>query len=118
MRRGLLVAVGLAAAFTGQAVAGPGYGDRVYADSYGNLVIHMAAGPKRILVGQGHRAAEIGGYRYEGTAVFYEESGAYEIVAEPRVVHRCSRAPVVLHGRSYMYGLPENVIPVPDRICP
>lgn len=34
-------------------------GDYVYADSFGNLVINSATGYKRIVVGQGYRAAEI-----------------------------------------------------------
>lgn len=34
-------------------------GDYVYADSFGNLVVQSASGYKRIVVGQGYRAAEL-----------------------------------------------------------
>ena len=38
------------------AEAGSRYHDRVYADSFGNLVIDNRAGYKHIVVGAGHRA--------------------------------------------------------------
>ncbi len=109
----------LAALASAPAAAGPLYEDQVYADDYGNLVIHMASGPKRILVGQGHRAADYSGYSYEGPAVVYLDEGTYEMrsEADARHVRRCNRQPVLLHGRSHMYGLPENVIPVPAGLC-
>jgi hypothetical protein len=31
----------------------------------------------------------------------------------PYVFSRCDFRAVLLHGRSYMYGLPDNVVPTP-----
>lgn len=81
------------------------YRDQVYADSFGNLVVHSAAGYKRIIVGQGHLAKELAEFTGsdEPDVVTLDESddGYY--------VSRCK--PVLLKGRSYMYGLPDGVIP-------
>lgn len=79
--------------------------DRVYADSFGNLVIHSAAGYKRIVVGEGHLAKELSAYTgaSEPTVVEYEPG---------RIVVRDCPA-VLLKGRSYMYGLPDHVVPQP-----
>jgi hypothetical protein len=81
--------------------------DRIHADAYGNLVIHSSAGFKRILVGQGHLLrdyAEAG----PGPRVVYLDDEAYRV----RNVYRCIPQPAIVHGRSYMYGLPEGVVPV------
>lgn len=91
--------------------------DRVHADSFGNLVIYSAAGYKRIIVGMGH-AAE--GYRQTGS--YYETDTAE---AAPEVVYldgerterRCYRPPYRWHGRSYMYGLPDHVVPQAPLVC-
>ena len=56
------LAVGLAA----PALAGARHHDRVYADSFGNLVIDSAAGYKRILVGEGKLAKELSDYTSAG----------------------------------------------------
>ena len=79
--------------------------DRVYADSFGNLVIHSAAGYKRIVVGEGHLAKELGAYTgSDEPAIVEYEPG--------RIVVRDCPA-VLLKGRSYMYGLPDHVVPQP-----
>jgi hypothetical protein len=84
------------------------YHDQVHADSFGNLVIYSSAGYKRIVVGKGHLAPEFAGL-YDDRAERYEE---------PAARRACNRQPVLLHGRSYMYGLPDNVVPVPAGLCP
>ena len=90
-----------------------GYSDRVHADSYGNLIIHSASGYKRIVVGQGHLAEELAAYSRAGEPkVVYLEPSAGD-----RVVRRCRAQGVLLHGRSYMYGLPDNVVPVLEHPC-
>ncbi len=80
--------------------------DHVYADSFGNLVVESAAGYKRILVGEGALANELS--RYTG-------SGQPEVVysSEPDAVSErdCYRPPVLVKGRSYMYGFSEGEIP-------
>lgn len=85
--------------------------ERAYADSYGNLVIHSRAGYKRIVVGQGHladRHAADGGPR-----VVYLDDERYHV----RNVYRCVRQPAVVHGRSYMYGLPDGAVPIIAGPC-
>lgn len=79
--------------------------DRVYADSFGNLVIHSAAGYKRIVVGEGHLAKELGAYTGS------DEPAVIEYQPGHVVVRDCPA--VLLKGRSYMYGLPDHVVPQP-----
>lgn len=92
--------------------------DRVHADSFGNLVIYSAAGYKRIIVGQG--AAADG---YNATGSYYEPESDPEIVyldeqQQPaRREVRCYRPPHIWHGRSYMYGLEDGVIPQAPLVC-
>lgn len=85
--------------------------ERAYADSYGNLVIHSPAGYKRIVVGQGHLAE-----RHASDAdprVVYLDDQRYRV----RNVYRCVRQPAVVHGRSYMYGLPRGAVPIIAGPC-
>lgn len=84
--------------------AGGLYQEQVHADSFGNLVIYSPGGYKRIVVGKGYLADEMGGYEPE--VVYLEDGYAVDRVRP------CERQGVLLHGRSYMYGLPDNVTPV------
>lgn len=95
----------LGAMTAGQAAADSRFRDRVSADSFGNLVVYSAAGYKRIVVGEGHRVMELAAY------------------TGPKVIHADRPAPsgsvrecpaVLLKGRSYMYGLPDHVVPQPS----
>lgn len=85
--------------------------ERAYADSYGNLVIHSRAGYKRIVVGQGHLAPRYAAE--DGPRVVYLDDEAYRV----RNVYRCAGRPAVVHGRSYMYGLPDGVVPLIAGPC-
>lgn len=103
------IAVGAILALSGSPVFANDwrYRDRVQADSFGNLVIYSAAGYKRIVVGQGHLAREMQGFvgdEAEPNVVYLDEGR--------RVSGRCPHA-VLLKGRSYMYGLPDGVVPEP-----
>ena len=83
-------------------------GERVYDDSFGNLVIISPSGYKRIVVGMGHLAAEL------------EQSRAPRVVyldRQDRYATTCHTPPVLWKGRSYMYGLADGEIPTPPRIC-
>jgi hypothetical protein len=92
----------------GPAIASEWAGDRVHADSFGNLVIHSPAGYKRIIVGMGHAAR---GYQLTGS--YYEpESAAFE-----RAPRRCWRPPHRWQGRSHMYGLEQGVVPQAPLVC-
>lgn len=111
-------AIGIAALGATPAEAGGLYKDRVHADSFGNLVIYSPSGYKRIIVGMGHTADA-----YNRTGSYYEP-GYYD---DPEVVYyddhhdrhvrRCHRPPYRWHGRSYMYGLPEHVVPTAPLVC-
>ncbi|MGI6856171.1 hypothetical protein [Mesorhizobium sp. 1B3] len=101
-----LALLGCGAMMSGQASADSRYRDRVSADSFGNLVVYSAAGYKRIVVGEGHRARELAAYTGGPKIVHFEDP-------EPTVVYRDCPA-VLLKGRSYMYGLPDHVVPQPS----
>jgi len=96
---GLLVA--------GQASADSRYRDQVYADSQGNLIIYSASGYKRIVIGEGHLAKELGAYTSGPDVVYLDEDNG------GRRFRDCPAA--LLKGRSYMYGLPDHVVPEPSR---
>jgi hypothetical protein len=87
---------------------GTSAGERVYDDSYGNLVIISPSGYKRIVVGMGHLAAELERDRAP-EVVYLDRHGGIGI--------RCHTPPVLWKGRSYMYGLAEGEIPTPPRVC-
>jgi hypothetical protein len=97
------------------ATAGSFYHDHAYADSYGNLVIYSPAGYKAIVVGKGYLAPKLAAASEKTAQVARGQAvpGTVYYLAD-----RCARSAVLLHGRSYMYGLPENVVPVPaDEYC-
>lgn len=111
--RFMLPAALLAAAAATPGAASDLYGDRVHADSFGNLVVYSAAGYKRIVVGKGYLAPEFA--RLHGTA---GEESYYEEAAPAPSYRPCRRPPAMFKGRSYMYGLPDHVVPVPgDGYC-
>jgi hypothetical protein len=90
------------------AADGGPYRDRIYADSFGNLVVHSRSGYKRIVVGQGHLARELADY--EGGSpddvVYLDNDDGGEIVFRD-----CWKPAVLLKGRSYMYGLEDGELP-------
>lgn len=81
--------------------------DRVYADSFGNLVVDSAAGYKRIIVGQGGLAKELSDYVAAGEA----GTGAPRRMSNAAVGNDCYRPPVFVRGRSHMYGLADGEMP-------
>ncbi len=93
-----------------------GFGhDRVYADSFGNLVIESAAGYKRIIVGEGAQAEHLSKYTSAGQAdidVVYADDGSTR-----RVAKGCYRPPALIKGRSYMYGFDQGEIPFQGGAC-
>ncbi|WFP63911.1 MULTISPECIES: hypothetical protein [unclassified Mesorhizobium] len=94
----------LAIAIATPAEAGLRHHDRVYADSFGNLVIDSAAGYKRIIVGQGRLAKQLSDYTGAGQPdVIYDSDDA----GAPG----CYQPPVFVKGRSYMYGLSDGEMP-------
>lgn len=90
------------------ATAGGFHKERVYDDSYGNLVVISPSGYKRIVVGMGYLAPE------------YQDRHGPRVVeldeARPRHLH-CTTPPYLWKGRSYMYGLADGEIPTPPRVC-
>lgn len=92
------------------AVAGD-YRDRVYADSFGNLVVISRTGYKRIVVGAGELAAELRSYQQSGDA---DARGYEEQSADRRA---CRAGPVFVKGRGYMYGLSDGEMPNLGNRC-
>ncbi len=90
-------------------------GESYHADSFGNLIINSPAGYKRIIVGKGHLLAE-----YQAERAASEPEVLYYNDQRParRSVQRCRIEPGMFKGRSYMYGLPDGVVPSPARrVC-
>jgi hypothetical protein len=79
--------------------------DRVYADSFGNLVVESAAGYKRIIVGEGKLAKKLADYTSAG-----QPRVVYDDADEPGAPG-CYQPPVLVKGRSYMYGLSDGEMP-------
>lgn len=105
----LIVAAAATVCTFATADAGGLYRQHVYADSFGNLIVYSPSGYKRIVVGKGYLADEVRANNADvGPKVVYLHDGR-------RGVRRsgCERHAVLLHGRSYMYGLPDNVVPEP-----
>jgi hypothetical protein len=109
-----LLAIGIVVgAIATTAHAGGSLSDRIYADSFGNLVIHSRTGYKRIVVGQGHLARELAEYEqpYDRDIVYLDES-------ESAAPYECWKPAVLLKGRSYMYGLEDGELPdLPGKWC-
>ncbi len=108
LRLAALALTALAVGFTGPALAWSRHHDRVYADSFGNLVIDSAAGYKRIIVGEGKLAKELSDYTSAGQpdVVYLDETSNGTATSRD-----CYRPPVFLKGRSYMYGLSDGEMP-------
>ncbi|RVB21912.1 hypothetical protein ENZ76_19155, partial [Mesorhizobium sp. M7A.F.Ca.CA.002.10.1.1] len=99
-RLAALVVAASVAGLAAPALAGARHQDRVYADSFGNLVVDSAAGYKRIIVGQGRLAKQLSDYTSAGQPKVIYENEADEIGG----YSDCYRPPVLVKGRSYMYG--------------
>lgn len=103
----------LALAMAAPAAADSFYREHAHADSFGNLVVYSSAGYKRIVVGKGYLANQI--------ASTGESKGPHVVrlrrVPGHYIYDRRGECAVLLHGRSYMYGLPDNVVPVPAKDC-
>lgn len=133
MRLGLgMVAVAAMSAAAAIATAGPAAAwerDRAYADSFGNLVIESAAGYKRILVGEGREASRLSGYLAAGQEndIAYTDDTSYVDGADTSAYvddadqvassEDCYRPPVLVKGRSYMYGFDQGEIPLQGGPC-
>ena len=108
-----LAALVLAAASLGvaaPAMAWSRHHDRVYADSFGNLVIDSAAGYKRIIVGEGKLAKKLSDFTSAGQPEA-EPEVLYEDEADHISRRGCYQPPVFVKGRSYMYGLSDGEMP-------
>lgn len=106
-----LAAMSAAVAIAAVAQASAWDHDRVYADSFGNLVVESAAGYKRIIVGEGKHAKELADFTrsHEPRVVTYDDANT--------VVTDCYRPPALVKGRSYMYGFDEGEIPFQGGDC-
>lgn len=107
---GLTVAAALFAAALTPASAGKFLKERVYDDSFGNLIILSPSGYKRIVVGMGHIAVEMEQERRAAAA--YAHDDGYHVVRR-----HCHRPPHIWKGRGYMYGLADGEIPQAPLVC-
>jgi hypothetical protein len=106
LRLPALIVAALAIGFAAPALAGTRHHDRVYADSFGNLVIDSAAGYKRIIVGEGKLAKKLSDYTSAG-----QPDVIYENESDDVTSRGCYQPPVFIKGRSYMYGLSDGEMP-------
>jgi len=102
-----LIISALAVGFSAPAIAGAGHQDRVYADSFGNLVIDSAAGYKRIIVGEGKLAKELSAFTSAGQPKVLYEHESDDVISG----NDCYRPPAFVKGRAYMYGLSDGEMP-------
>jgi hypothetical protein len=111
---GCLIAVAMAA----PAAADSFYRDHAYADSFGNLVVYSPSGYKRIVVGKGYLAGKLASAAdSDGPHVVRLHRVPGHYTYNRRIYAHRGECAVLLHGRSYMYGLPDNVVPVPAKDC-
>ncbi len=110
--RSLFLALAFTALASTPALTG-GVHDRVYADSFGNLIIHSPSGYKRIIIGEGHQAKELSEFTGGGEpdVVYLDEA---DRVADAR---ECYRPPYLIKGRSYMYGFDQGEISFQGGPC-
>jgi hypothetical protein len=103
---------------SGTTSAGNRLHDYVYADSFGNLIVQSPYGSKRIIVGEGYAAEQLSGDTKvsKPEVASTEPEGGYDHYGYYH--DTCYRPPVLLKGRSYMYGLPDGVVPEPSGRCP
>ncbi|ANT49004.1 hypothetical protein [Mesorhizobium amorphae] len=106
LRLAALTLAVMSVGFAAPAMAWSRHHDRVYADSFGNLVIDSAAGYKRIIVGEGKLAKELSDYTGAG-----QPDVIYENESDDVSDHGCYQPPVFVKGRSYMYGLSDGEMP-------
>lgn len=99
---------------TGPAMAGGLFGETRFTDSFGNLIIHSPSGYKRIVVGQGDTSDRYIQSGFDKPKVAYLERRRGRILLREDEPYRYG---ALLKGRSYMYGLPDNVVPVPVVPC-
>jgi hypothetical protein len=107
-----ILSIGLAA-FATAAFADNRIRDLTYADTFGNIIIDSASGYKRIVVGQGRIARRLAeGPRKSEPKIAQSEPGA-PMPGEPY----CYAPPVLVKGRSYMYGFSEGILPTLGASC-
>jgi hypothetical protein len=112
--RSLPFVAGLAVAAAPALAGNPHYGESYHADSFGNLIVYSPAGYKRIIVGQGHVLAQFESQAGVAEPEVYSPEGA----VEGRAYRNCYTVPGSFKGRSYMYGLPDGVVPTAARrVC-
>lgn len=111
MRRSILALLMLSALVPAVPAAAGDHSDRVYADSFGNLVVVSRAGYKRIVVGAGELAAELRAYQHHGDADVARHD------ERPADLRDCRAGPVFVKGRSYMYGLSDGEMPNLGNRC-
>lgn len=104
-------------------------GHYIYADNKGNLVVVKPGSYKQILVGQGKLADSIkkametpepASDEGKKPTVIYLNANQGQDEQYQQIdasVGECIGGATVIHGRSFMYGVPRNVTPVINNAC-
>lgn len=108
-----LTIIAAAAGLLGMAAAASagGYHEHAYEDAYGNLIVYSPAGYKEIIVGKGYLAGKLD--RTSAATPSQKDEALSPGQRRLSAYYRCAHKVVLLRGRSYMYGLPEHVVPTP-----
>lgn len=92
-----------------------------YGDEYGNVILHEAGGPKIIFVGASAAKSDTLGREIRRQVPVYKRGKGPSVispVSDPVVLgvvpapNTGCDSPIVIQGRSYMYGLDRNETPV------
>ncbi len=123
-----VLSVPLAAAALLAAVSAVEAHQRVYADAYGNLIIHNPSGFKQIIVGKGHLADEVRAEIGEPEIIYHHPRRGYGGYVERSAdrgndrMHRADGATcipygVVLKGRAFTYGVNQGEPVYVNKYC-
>jgi hypothetical protein len=92
-----------------------------YGDEYGNVILHAAGGPKIIFVGASAAKSDTLGREIRRQVPVYKRGKGPSVispVSDPVVLgvvpapNTGCDSPIIIQGRSYMYGLDRNETPV------
>jgi hypothetical protein len=121
--RSVVASMGLTFALTAPQIAAANDIKRSnsYGDEYGNVILHEAGGPKIIFVGASAAKSDTLGREIRRQVPVYKRGKGPSVispVSDPVVLgvvpapNTGCDSPIIIQGRSYMYGLDRNETPV------
>jgi hypothetical protein len=119
----VVASMGLALVLTASQIAGANdiNSNNTYGDEYGNVILHAAGGPKIIFVGATAAKSDVLGREIRRQVPVYKRAKGPTVispVSDPIVLgsvpapNTGCNSPIVIQGRSYMYGFDRNETPV------